>query len=312
MGGSKSQTVKQFLNMDALNQTITNNITKNATKVGSTQTNINKLKIVIRGSVIGCQINSSQKIDAKNVSTVDASVQEIVSMKTEIANAMEQSAAANMEMLTELGSLSDVVGKSNQNIEQEINTTIRNIVETNITTENLTELFAEQVNINQEEFIIGGNFVCPEGKGGLNLSQDITAVLSASAVTDQITEKLMETSIVNELTQAAEASVKQENTGFASIIDSIGGIFTGIGSMYGVSALLICCVCIIALVMLPKLMGGGGAPPNAGGGANAGGGGGGNGGGGGGGFGGFGGFGDKFGAMKGKFGAMKGKFGKFM
>lgn len=262
MGGSKSQTVKQFLNMDAVNETIMNNITKNSTKVGSTQTNINKLKIVIRGSVIGCKIKSNQKIDAKNVSTVDATVKEVVSMKTEIANAMEQNASSNMEMLTELGSLSDVIGKSNQNIEQEINTTIRNIVETNITTENLSELFAEQVNINQEEFIIGGNFICPEGKGGLDLSQDITAVLAASAVTDNITEKLMETKLVNDLSAKAEASVKQENTGFAGIIDSIGGVFQGIGSMYAVSGLLIFCVCCLALVGMMMMGGGGGGGGN--------------------------------------------------
>jgi hypothetical protein len=251
MGGSKSQTVKQFFNMDALNQTITNQITKNTVKVGSTQTNINKLKIVIRGSVIGCKIKSAQKIDAKNVSTVDATVKEIVNMKHDIANSMEQSAAANMEMLTELGSLSDVIGKSNQNIEQTINTTVRNIVETNITTENLTELFAEQVNINQEELIIGGNFVCPEGKGGLDLSQDIVAVLSASAVTDQLAEKISETKIVNDLTAKAEASVKQENTGFASIIDSIGeGISGIIGSatgIYAISGILLCVVCLAIL-----------------------------------------------------------------
>jgi len=243
--------VKQFFNMDALNQTITNQVTKNTVKVGSTQTNINKLKIVIRGSVIGCQIKSAQKIDAKNVSTVDATVKEIVNMKHDIANSMEQSAAANMEMLTELGSLSDVIGKSNQNIEQTINTTVRNIVETNITTENLTELFAEQVNINQEELIIGGNFVCPEGKGGLDLSQDIVAVLSASAVTDQLAEKISETKIVNDLTAKAEASVKQENTGFASIIDSIGegisgivGSFTGI---YAISGIVLCIACLALL-----------------------------------------------------------------
>ena len=271
MGGNKSQTIKQFLNIDALNQTITNNITRNATKVGSSQTNINKLKIVIRGSVIGCQIKSAQKIDAKSVSTVEAAVKEVVSMKAEIANAMEQSAASNMEMLTELGSMSDLVGSSSQDIEQNINTTIRNIVETNITTENLTELFTEQVNINQEEFIIGGNFVCPEGKGGLDLSQDITAVLSATAVTDQMTDKLMETKLVNDILQTTDASVKQENTGFASIIDSIGGVFQGIGSMYIASGLVVVCLCILALVALPMMMGGGGGGGNNNGGGGGGG-----------------------------------------
>ena len=248
MGGSKSQTVKQFFNMEATNKNITNQITTNAVKVGASQTSINKLKIVIRGSVIGCDIKTNQKIDAKLQSTVEAATSEILDMKTEIQNSMQQAASSNMEMLTELGSLSDVIGKSDQNIEQNINTIVENVIETNITTENITELMTEQVNINNQELIIGGNYDCRGGRGTIDLQQDITAQLSASAVTNMITEKLLENKLVNDLAAEATASVKQENTGFAGIIDSIGGAVSGVigawGKIVGMVACLLCVLCL--------------------------------------------------------------------
>ena len=251
MGGSKSQTVKQFFNMEATNRNITNQITTNAVKVGASQTSINKLKIVIRGSVIGCDIKTNQKIDAKLQSTVEAATSEILDMKTEIQNSMQQAASSNMEMLTELGSLSDVIGKSDQNIEQNINTIVENVIETNITTENITELMAEQVNINNQELIIGGNYDCRGGRGTIDLQQDITAQLSASAVTNMITEKLLENKMVNDLAAEATASVKQENTGFASIIDSVfGGIADVVGAYGNIVAICACLLCVMCLALL--------------------------------------------------------------
>ena len=251
MGGKKSQTVKQFFNMEAVNRNVTNQITTNAVKVGASQTSINKLKIIIRGSVIGCDIKTNQKIDAKQQSTVEAATSEIIDMKKEIQNQMQQAASANMEMLTELGSLSDIVGKSEQNIEQHINTVVENVVETNITTENITELMADQVNINNQELIIGGNYDCRGGRGTIDLTQDITAQLSAVAVTNMITEKILEDKIVNDLAAKAEASVKQENTGFASIIDSVFGGIAGVLGAYGnIVAICACLLCVMCLALL--------------------------------------------------------------
>lgn len=257
MGGSKSQTVKQFFQMDAVTEMMTNQITKNAVKVGNEQTSINKLELIIKGNVIGCGIKTAQTIDAKMTSTVQAATSEIVSMANDIQNMLEQSASSNMSMLTELGSLSDVIGKSNQNIEQTIKTAVRTTVEQNITTENLTQVMNEQININQQRLIFGGNLICPEGKGGLDLSQDITAQLSAEVVSEVLTQKLLENKVINDLATKAEADVKQENTGFASIIDSFGGAISGIIGAYGnivyacVALLCVVCIGLVVFMMSP-------------------------------------------------------------
>ena len=253
MGGSKTQTIEQFFNMEALNKSITNQITTNAVKVGASQTSINKLKIVIRGSVIGCNINTNQKIDSKSISTAEAATSEIVDMKKEIQNQMQQAAASNQEMLSELGSLESFVpgAKSNQNVKQHINTVVENVVETNITTENITELLSDQVNINNTELIIGGNYDCRGGRGTIDMTQDITAQLSAAAVTNMITEKILQDKIVNDLAAKAESSQSKKDTGFASIIDSY---FGGIAKVFGASASIIgiiaCLLCVMCLALL--------------------------------------------------------------
>jgi hypothetical protein len=257
MGGSKSQTVKQFFQMDAVTEMTTNQVTKNAVKVGNEQTSINKLELIIKGNVIGCQIKTGQSINATMTSTVGAAVSEVVSMANDIMSMLEQSASSNMEMLTELGSLSDIIGDSSQNIEQEIKTAIRTTVTQNITTENLTEVFNEQININQQRLVFGGNIICPEGKGGLDLTQDITAQLTAEVVSELLTEKLLENKVVNDLATKAEADIKQENTGFASIFDSI---FSGIGGIIGqygkiiyacVALLCVACIGLVVFMMSP-------------------------------------------------------------
>lgn len=253
MGSSKSQTIEQFFNMEATNKSITNQITTNAVKVGASQTSINKLKIIIRGSVIGCDIKTNQRIDAKQTSTVEAATSEIVDMKKEIQNQMQQAASANQEMLSELGSLESFVpgGKSNQDVKQHINTVVENVIETNITTENITELISEQVNINNAELIIGGNFDCRGGRGSIDLTQDITAQLSAAAVTSMITEKILQDKTVNALVSKAETSQTKKDTGFASILDSyFGGIAKVFGASAGIIGIIACLLCVMCLALL--------------------------------------------------------------
>lgn len=245
-GGSSRQNIQQFFNIDSLNQTITNQITKNRTSTASSQTNIQKLSIVIGGSVVGCDIKTGQRIEASNQSTVSSAVSAVVDMKAEIAAQLEQSASANMEMLSELGDTSSLTGKNTeQDILQVVNTITKNIVETNITEENITELMAEQVNIQNTELIIGGSFDCRGGRGTIDASQDVVASLVAQAVGDMITEKIMENELVQQVTQSAEASQSQKATGFAAMIDSFGTAVSGIiSSSTGIFWIIGCVLCV--------------------------------------------------------------------
>lgn len=254
-GGSSRQSIRQFFDIDVLNQTITNQVTTNRTTVASAQTNIQKLSIVIGGSVVGCNIKTGQRIEANNTSTVESSVSSVVDMKQEISTQLEQSATANMEMLSELGDISSITGKNTeQDVLQEIKSAVKNIVETNITEENITDLMAEQVNIQSTELIIGGSFDCRGGRGTIDASQDVVAGLTATAVTDMLTEKILENKFINQIAQAGETSQSQKATGFASIIDSVGGAISGIlQSSTGIFWILGCVLCV-ALIGITVFM----------------------------------------------------------
>jgi hypothetical protein len=66
-----------------------------------------------------------------------------------------------------------------------------------------------------------------------------------------ITEKILEDKIVNDLAAKAETSVKQENTGFASIIDSVfGGISDVLGAYGNIVGMCVCLLCVMCLALL--------------------------------------------------------------
>jgi len=252
-GGSSRQKIEQFFDIDVLNQSITNTVTTNRTSVASSQTNIQKLSIVIAGNVVGCDIKTGQKIQANNTSTVESAVSSTVNMKQEISSHLDQSATANMEMLSELGDITALTGKkTQQDVLQEIKSVVKNIVETNITEENITELMAEQVNIQSTELIIGGSYDCRGGRGTIDASQDVVAGLTATAVTDMLTEKIMENKFINKIAQKGKTDQSQKATGFASIIDSAGAAISGIiSSSTGIFWIIGCvfCVALIGLIM---------------------------------------------------------------
>lgn len=256
MGGSSRQKIEQFFDIDVLNQSITNTVTTNRTSVASSQTNIQKLSIVIAGNVVGCDIKTGQKIQANNTSTVESAVSSTVNMKQEISSQLEQSATANMEMLSELGDITALTGKrTQQDVLQEIKSVVKNIVETNITEENITELMAEQVNIQSTELIIGGSYDCRGGRGTIDASQDVVAGLTATAVTDMLTEKIMENKFINKIANKGDTSQSQKATGFASLVDSIGkGISGIISSSTGIFWIIGCVLCVALIGIVVFMM----------------------------------------------------------
>jgi hypothetical protein len=132
-----------------------------------------------------------------------------------------------------------------------MNATIQNVVENNITQESMTELMAEQVNIQKSELIIGGNFDCRGGRGKIDASQDIVAMLTAETVGNRIVDEILADPIVNKATQEIEKNIqKREN----SILYKAQKFFT---SVIGVISIVACVSFCCAFVLLIALAGGG-------------------------------------------------------
>jgi hypothetical protein len=255
-GGSPRQQIEQFLNISAMNKSVTNQIVKNRTTVSSSQTNIQKLTIVIAGNVVGCDVIMNQKIDSKNVSTVESATSTVVDMKTEIGDMLKKAMEGNMDLLEGVGDSLSVQGAAGDaQIKQHMNTTIENVIETNITQESVSELVSEQVNIQSSELIIGGNFDCRGGRGKIDASQDIVATLTADSVGNMIIDKVLADPVVTEATKQIEKNIEKRNN---SIPYKLQKFFT---SAVGI-ATIVASVCMCCAFMLLLLVAGGGKKNN--------------------------------------------------
>ena len=93
-------------------------------------------------------------------------------------------------------------------------------------TENLNEVVSSVVQTNEADLMIG-NMDCSLG-GELDVTQDLTAKVAATAVMGQVIEKLMETEAVKELAAEIDSKQTSENTGAAEVVSEAGDAAAGI------------------------------------------------------------------------------------
>jgi len=247
-GGSPRQQIEQFLNINSLNKSVTNQIIKNRTTVSTSQNNIQKLTIVIAGNVVGCDVIMNQKISTENLSTVESASATVVDMKGDIEQMLKDAMKGNMDLLEGVGDSLNVSGASSSaQIKQHMNTTIQNVIETNITQESISEIMAEQVNIQSTELIIGGNFDCRGGRGKIDASQDIVATITADTIGNQIVEQILADPVVNKATAQIEKNIKKRNN---SIPYKMKQFFTStIGIISIVGGVSFCCAFLMILLV---------------------------------------------------------------
>jgi hypothetical protein len=252
-GGSPRQQIEQFLNINALNKSVMNQIVKNRTTVSSSQNNIQKLTIVIAGNVVGCDIIMNQKISSKNVSTIESATSTVVDMKSQIGDMLKQAMEGNMDLLEGVGDSLNIEGAAGDaQIKQHMNTTIENVIETNITQESVSEIVSEQVNIQSSELIIGGNFDCRGGRGKIDASQDIVAMLSADSVGNMIVDQILADPVVTEATKQIEKNIEKRNNSIPYKLQQFFSSVVGIATI--VASVCMCC----AFMLLLLVAGGGG------------------------------------------------------
>jgi len=251
-GGETNQSIENTFNFKALNENITNVITNNTQETGATGANIQGMTVNF-GDIIGCDVNLSQKITSKTMASSEFSVEEIAQLQSTISNDLSASAASalekNSQMGSELGAL--VSGDTNLEIKTQVDMEIKNLVENNITTNNLTSTVADQVNIQDGELNVK-RYDCTVGNATLNFSQDVVSEIKAESVMSTLKEAIANNAMLNKMAATADSSASQSQGGIAEIADSVfGGIAGIIGtSQEGAqvaSAASVCCVCVLVL-----------------------------------------------------------------
>ena len=264
MGGGGSQTIKNEMNFQSTTKILEENITENTNKVNAAAIQANQMKISIGvnpvtgelGDIIGCKTLIRQTADADVQSEASLTTQSILNSKSKIQDSMQANLSAAMEKSTQAGNFQF---GDKQNSETKINQEIETVVENVFKTENINEAVSSAVQTNEADILIG-NMDCTLG-GELEVTQDLTAKVAATAVMGQVIEKLMETEAVKELAAEIDSKQTSENKGAAEVVDSVGGAAAGIiGAATGpmkyamIAAVVICCLLMIggvAIAMSP-------------------------------------------------------------
>ena len=206
MGGGGSQTIKNEMNFQSTTKILEENITENTNKVNAAAIQANQMKLSIgvnpiTGEQFGegpalknCKVVIEQTADADVQSEASLTTQSIIESKQKIQDSMQANLSSAMEKSTQAGNFQF---GDKQNSETKINQEIETVVENVFKTENLNEVVSSVVQTNEADLMIG-NMDCSLG-GELDVTQDLTAKVAATAVMGQVIEKLMETEAVKEL-----------------------------------------------------------------------------------------------------------------
>jgi hypothetical protein len=243
MGGGGSQTIRNEMNFQSTTKILEENITENTNKVNATAIQNNQLKLNI-GDVIGCDINVGQSATADVQSEASLTTQSILESKAAVQDSMQVNLSAAMEKSTQAANFQfGDKQKTETKINQEIETVIENVFKT----ENINEAVSSAVQTNEAEITIG-NMDCTLG-GQLDITQDLTAKVAATAVMGQVIEKLMETEAVKELAAEIDAQQTSENKGLADIVGTFFEGITGPIKYALIACVLMICVVIIGLTL---------------------------------------------------------------
>jgi len=251
MGGDTSQSIENTFNFSAISENITNIITNNSSTTTATGANIQGMEINL-GKIIGCDMNFSQKITSKTMASSDFEAAEIATLQNVITTDMQAAASAaldnNTEMGSELGGLMDG-GDTSMEIKNSVNMEIKNLVETNITTTNVNNTVAEQVNI-QDGVLNLQYYDCSDTGAQLDFSQDIMAEVKATSIMKMLKEAVAKNTVLNKMAADTDSAATKKKGGIAGVLDSV---FGGIADVVGVSqggamagsAASVCCVCVL-------------------------------------------------------------------
>ena len=270
MGGGGSQTIKNEMNFKSTTKILEENITENTNKVNASAIQANQMKISIGVNPItgesllpdgqvalkGCTFNVLQTADADVQSEASLTTQSILESKTAVQDSMQANLSSAMEKSTQAGNFQF---GDKQNSETKINQEIETVIENVFKTENLNEAVSSAVQTNDADLIIL-SMDCTEG-GQLDVTQDLTAKIAATAVMGQVIEKLMETEAVKELAAEIDSKQTTENKGAAEVVSEAGDAAAGIiGAATGpmqyaiIAVVVICCLLMIggvAIAMSP-------------------------------------------------------------
>jgi hypothetical protein len=234
--GSSSQ---QRLSFDTLNSTVTNVVTS---KTDSSTVKIDNINSFTGDIVFGpstdldnCSFDFSQSIDSKLTLYKMTVFNSKVDLKTQLKTAVDATLAT--KNATEQGAFATALNVTNS--KQSISSTVKNLIENNISDSTYAQFNAGVNNLNEKKgFLWNGK--CKNSV--IKLSQQIISEQFVSLLTDAITSTLNMTEIENGQKGGASSENKTKQQG---AIDALAGLLQGPFLIIG---LIIIVLAILAFV----------------------------------------------------------------
>jgi hypothetical protein len=192
---------------DVLNETL--NTIENTAEARAT--NFQTMEIVLDGSTVGCPITIVQDGVVKARAMVNASNSLATLMETNLKNTLDKEVENKLEQINKGLSFGQInVSTQKTSIMTNIENKIKNIVKNSV--ENIVKASG---NSDQKLVFLARNAVinCPEGGGGINITQKALVEVVAETIATNIVETVMATDTANTIKEIVSNDDKKKNSG---------------------------------------------------------------------------------------------------
>ena len=218
MGNKQSSYAKKNITADIINKNMLNSFTRSLNEQSSNCSGTQYAEFLSgpQSEIIGCDLNINQKMALDCKAQAYFASQNENSLKGEIKNSLDQSFKSDQKQENPSFTL---VPYSEQNSSDRVNVSnyIKNIVERNLTTENLNKCLAIAKGAQEGKITILGKYTCTEGKD-IKIKQDMLVEQYAQCSSDIVNKTLTDDKFISDLKTKAESSQSNLTSGYGAII----------------------------------------------------------------------------------------------
>lgn len=248
MGGSKSKQTTKIIN-DTLNQVVTNVLTSTSNVVTNNVSAGQSVGFIIKNSTVTCDpptaslVSQRMTSDFKMVTQIGEETTSAI--KNVLNSAADTTSDTFQKVLSSAGSLSYADSKN----KTELSNIVKNIIETNVTTETLNQI------INNFSYNQDANITIEDSTftGPCEVSQDMVVQLQTSAILNKVASLIEDNTQVADIVTKAETTQDITQNGVPEVIDAMGSAVAGALT----AAYIPLIICAVLTVCIVSLLGGG-------------------------------------------------------
>lgn len=218
MGNKQSNISEKTSITDIVSKNMLNSFTRNLNEQNSRCNAIQYAEITSGpGSEINCAIDLNQKATLNCQAQAYFKSQNENLLKADIKNSLDQSFKSDQQQENPSFTL---VPYSQQDSQDRTNVQnyIKNIVERNLTSENLNKCLAIAKGAQDGKITILGKVNCPPGKNSISINQEMLLQQYAQCGSDIVNKTLTDDKFINDLKVKAESSQSNLTSGYGAII----------------------------------------------------------------------------------------------